>query len=443
MWSLSTLSPWRPWKGQTQPEIAALTALREQPHVAALLGSHRADGRGRYGIVGIPCSVYVSPGETSGLRSLFTQSNTNRLRIVALGYEAGFPLVHLENRAAPRGQPKTLCYELDAAIIVDHHTGQVGLFGENGRNSEVLRSILDNPPSNVHRVGKAHLEPLVSDSDHALRIRETREHIAAGDIYQANIARRLRLDGDVDALGMLEALTLDNPVPHGAYIRFGSIEVLSNTMETLLTFDPEDRIARSYPIKGTCERKESDGHHLGETQGLSQNPKERAEHVMIVDLVRNDLGRVCTPGSVRVPKLMDIEGYRGVWHGVSMVEGRLRSDLEVVDAVEAIFPGGSITGAPKRRAMQIIHALEQDPRGFYTGSIGLLTPTGRLSMSILIRTLIHDDEGWSLSVGGGIVTDSVPEREIAETWEKVRVFERMLGQSPKRRQPLRQVQKAT
>ena len=434
MWSLSTLCPWRPWKGQTQPEIAALAALREQPHVAALIGSHRSDGRGRYGVVGIPCSVYVSPDETSPLRTIFTESNPNRLRIVALGYEAGFPLAHLAARPSPRGQPQMLCYELDAAIIVDHHTGQVGLFGENGKNSEVLRSILDKPSQCVHKPGSARLEPLVSDTEHARRIRQTREHIAAGDIYQANIARRLHLNGEVDALGMLEALTLDNPVPHGAYIRFGAIEVLSNTMETLLTFDPEDRITRSYPIKGTCERREENGHHLGETQGLSQNPKERAEHVMIVDLVRNDLGRVCTPGSVRVPKLMHIEGYRGVWHGVSMIEGRLQPDLDVVDAVQALFPGGSITGAPKRRAMQIIDELEQDPRGFYTGSIGLITPTGRLSMSILIRTLVRDAEGWSLSVGGGIVTDSHPEREIDETWEKVRVFERILGQRPSLKQ---------
>ncbi len=436
MWSLPTLCPWRPWKGQTQPEVAALAALRDQPHVAALIGSHRPDGRGRYGVVGIPCSVHVSPHETSVVREIFSASSPNRLRIIAMGYEAGFPLVHLPAQEPPRGQPKALCYELDAAIIVDHHTGQVGLFGEKGINSDILRSIVDKPPTHIQEVGRARLEPLVSDEEHTRRIRETREHIAAGDIYQANIARRLHIEGELNPLGMLEALTSDNPVPHGAYIRYGAIEVLSNTMETLLTFDPEERIVHSYPIKGTCERLESDGHHLGETQGLSQNPKERAEHVMIVDLVRNDLGRVCSPGSVRVPKLMDIEGYRGVWHGVSMVEGRLEPQFGPIEAIEALFPGGSITGAPKRRAMQIIHELERDARGFYTGSIGLITPTGRVSMSILIRTLVRDQQGWSLSVGGGIVTDSQPEREIQETWEKVRVFERILGnQGPLKQSP--------
>jgi len=360
-----------------------------------------------------------------------------------MGYEAGFPLAHLPAQDAPRGQPRALCYEIDAALVVDHHTGQVGVFGEKGIHSEILCSLLNKVPVDCPKPGQARLEPLVSDSEHARRIRETKEHIAAGNIYQANIARRLHLNGEVDALGMLQALTSDNPVPHGAYIRHGDIEVLSNTMETLLTFDPEDRIARSYPIKGTCERADSLGRHLSETQGLSQNPKERAEHVMIVDLVRNDLGRVCTPGSVRVPKLMDIEGYRGIWHGVSMVEGRLEPQLGPVELIEALFPGGSITGAPKRRAMQIIQDLEGDGRGFYTGSIGLVTPTGRVSMSILIRTLVRDLEGWSLSVGGGIVTDSKPEREITETWEKVRVFEQMLSGKAALRQSPRSDRKAT
>ena len=148
---------------------------------------------------------------------------------------------------------------------------------------------------------------------------------------------------------------------------------------------------------------------------------------MIVDLVRNDLGRVCIPGSVRVPKLMNIEGFRGVWHGISTVEGRLCEHQKLSDLVSALFPGGSITGAPKRRSMELIQEIEQEPRGFYTGSIGLLTPNGRLSMSILIRTLIHDSDGWSVSVGGGIVADSEAEREILETWEKVSVFNSILG----------------
>jgi para-aminobenzoate synthetase/4-amino-4-deoxychorismate lyase len=124
---------------------------------------------------------------------------------------------------------------------------------------------------------------------------------------------------------------------------------------------------------------------------------------------------------------MDVQGFRGVWHGVSTVEGRLCEHQTLADLVAAVFPGGSITGAPKRRSMEIIRDIEKQSRGFYTGSIGLLTPSGRLSMSILIRTLIHDEDGWSVSVGGGIVADSEAEREIVETWEKVSVFNQILG----------------
>jgi anthranilate/para-aminobenzoate synthase component I len=216
-------------------------------------------------------------------------------------------------------------------------------------------------------------------------------------------------------------------VAHSAYLKTGELEVLSNTMETLLTYEPDERLAQSFPIKGTRARSSQEPANLENAHLLKNHPKERAEHVMIVDLVRNDLGRVCVPGSVRVPNLMDVQGFRGVWHGVSTVEGRLCENQSLADLVAAVFPGGSITGAPKRRSMEIIQNIEEQARGFYTGSIGLLTPSGRLSMSILIRTLIHDEDGWSVSVGGGIVADSEADREIIETWEKVSVFNQILG----------------
>ena len=199
-----------------------------------------------------------------------------------------------------------------------------------------------------------------------------------------------------------------------AWLRAGETEVLSNTMETLLEYDPETRLASSYPIKGTQPRIEEDQ----TPPPLDLIPKERAEHVMIVDLIRNDLGRICEPGTVRVPSLLGIEGYRGVWHGVSKVEGKVREDVSSYDMLAALFPGGSITGAPKRKAVEVLAGLEPEPRGFYTGTIGVLWPDGRISASILIRTLVHDNEGWSMNVGGGIVIDSVAERELDEMDEK-------------------------
>ena len=147
---------------------------------------------------------------------------------------------------------------------------------------------------------------------------------------------------------------------------------------------------------------------------------------MIVDLVRNDLGRVCVPGTVEVLGLMGLRSYCGVWHGVSNVRGTLDLNRSPGDLLEAVFPGGSITGAPKRRAIEIIRTLEGEGRGFYTGSLGIIRPDGGMSLSILIRTLVRDVEGWNLNVGGGIVADSDVKREVRETWEKIEVFRRAL-----------------
>ena len=427
MWGLPTQIKWHTWTGALQPELALLHALREQTDVAALIGSGEAGPRGRYGVVGLPRQVHFVQESTQNLALLFNAPPTDALRIVALSYESGFSLVHLPNSEPPRGQPTIVCFELDAAMVVDHLTNQVGIFGHPGPRVELLKQHLVNPPTQLPKPGRATLVPTVSDEIHAQRIRTAQAHISAGDIYQANIARRLRVEGEVDAIGLLASLCSKNPVAHSAYLKTGELEVLSNTMETLLTYEPDERLAQSFPIKGTRSRSSQEPSNLENAHLLKNHPKERAEHVMIVDLVRNDLGRVCVPGSVRVPKLMDVEGFKGVWHGVSTVEGRLCDDKELADLVAAIFPGGSITGAPKRRSMQLIQDIEEQARGFYTGSIGLLTPSGRLSMSILIRTLIHDEDGWSVSVGGGIVADSEAEREIMETWEKVSVFNHILG----------------
>lgn len=427
MWGLPTQIQWQAWTGALQPELALLHALRAQTDIAALIGSPKAGPRGRYGVVGLPRQVHFIEESTQDLASLFNAPPTDILRIVALSYESGFPLVHLPQAAPPRSQPTIVSFELDAAVIVDHFTNQVGLFGQAGERTELLKEHFLNPPTHLPKPGRATLVPTVNDEIHAQRIRRAQSHIAAGDIYQANIARRLRVEGQVDAIGLLASLCAKNPVAHSAYLKTGELEVLSNTMETLLTYEPDERLAQSFPIKGTRARSSQEPGNLENAHLLKNHPKERAEHVMIVDLVRNDLGRVCVPGSVRVPNLMDVQGFRGVWHGVSTVEGRLCENQTLADLVAAVFPGGSITGAPKRRSMEIIQNIEEQARGFYTGSIGLLTPSGRLSMSILIRTLIHDEDGWSVSVGGGIVADSEADREIIETWEKVSVFNQILG----------------
>ena len=250
MWGLPTQMQWRPWTGAIQPELALLHALRTESDVAALIGSSEAGPRGRYGVVGLPKQVHMHQNPTQALPILFNASPSDTLRIVALSYESGFPLVHLPPCEPPRGQPTIVCFDLDAAVIVDHFTNQVGIFGPPGRHADVLRKHLENPPTKLPAAGNATLIPAVDDANHTSRIVQTQQHIQAGDIYQANIARRLRIEGKVDAVGLMASLCSQNPVAHSAYLKTGDLQVLSNTMETLLTYDPDDRLAQSFPIKG-------------------------------------------------------------------------------------------------------------------------------------------------------------------------------------------------
>ena len=431
-------------KGRFAPEDRGCIELRvaqnlaDHPNLVCLPGSREAGSRGRLGLVGLPTRVHaLSPSATAVARAIDAKP-PNCWRVVLLGYELGAPGVFLPAESAPRGQPTGLVCDLETALLVDHGRGTTQIWQSPKTDStarERLEAALRATPPPLAPAANAApaLEPVVDDATHSQRIRACLEHIAAGDIYQANLSRRLRLTSPVAGLSLLAQLARHNPVAHSAYLRIQGqshpFELVSNTMETLLTFDASTGTASSYPIKGTRGRHANPDADAQAARALAADPKERAEHVMIVDLVRNDLGKVCAPGSVWVPQLMGIEGYRGVWHGVSEVQGRLAANQSPGSLLESLFPGGSITGAPKRRAMEIIRELEAGPRGAYTGSIALVAPNGDISCSILIRTLVADAEGWSLNVGGGIVADSRPEREIQETWEKVSVFASRLARA--------------
>ena len=251
------------------------------------------------------------------------------------------------------------------------------------------------------------------------------EHIAAGDIYQANLSRawRLKLADAGDAAKVYGALRAANPAPFAARVCWRGHSILSSSPERLLRIEGRDISTR--PIAGTRPRrptKEGGSDHQDrlDMAELVRHPKERAEHVMLIDLERNDLGRVCEAGSVVVDEYMVTESYAHVHHIVSNVRGRLRAGMSAVDALRALFPGGTITGCPKIRCMQIIAALEGAGRGAYTGSLGWLGSDGNADFNILIRTLTQRGDEITLRAGAGIVADSVPERELEETRAKAR-----------------------
>ena len=242
------------------------------------------------------------------------------------------------------------------------------------------------------------------------------EYIHAGDVFQANLSQRLLTPATKRSEELYWDLRTANPAPFSAYFDFGDGQVVSASPERLVSM--HDKEIETRPIKGTRRRTYFPEVDLNTSAELLQCEKDRAENTMIVDLMRNDLSRVAEVDSVRVSKLCGIEQFANVFHLVSVVHAKLSDQHDAVDLLASLFPGGSITGAPKIRAMEIIAELEPTARGAYCGSIGYLCPDGDLDFSILIRTITAKDGWWQIPVGGGIVSDSVPEKEYEETWTK-------------------------
>ena len=278
-----------------------------------------------------------------------------------------------------------------------------------------LRSRLREPASSAAIVAP-HFTPRVSREQYCAMVVRAQEYIAAGDIYQVNLAHRFDTDWRGDAFAFYEALRHYSPAPFAAFLELGGRCALSSSPESFLKMS--GRAVRTRPIKGTRPRRAEATADEKSAFDLITSPKEVAELVMITDLERNDLGQVCEFGSVRATELLKLERYEQVFHLVSTIEGQLRPDVDHLAALRACFPGGSITGAPKRRARQIIAELEREPRGLYTGAIGWLGFNGESQFNIAIRTVVIEDDRAHFHVGAGIVADSSPEREWQETLDK-------------------------
>ena len=256
-------------------------------------------------------------------------------------------------------------------------------------------------------------------------VRKAKEHIAAGDIYQVVLSQRFSAEVGVDPFTVYRALRHVNPSPYMFFVRMGGRSIVGSSPEMLVRV--EGRHAVTHPIAGTRPRGRTDEEDQRLADELKRNEKERAEHVMLVDLGRNDLGRVCEYGSVRVPTFMALERYSHVMHLVSVVEGQLAEERDRLDALVACFPAGTVSGAPKVRAMQIIDELEPDAAGIYAGAVGYLDFAGNLDFCIAIRTHRPRARAWrSIQAGAGIVADSNPTAEYEETRDKARAMVRAL-----------------
>jgi anthranilate synthase component 1 len=351
--------------------------------------------------------------------------------LVYLGYEMAAEIEPRLALPAAHTPYSAIALRVEHFALHDARSGQVFAVSENGDAAAHARLVagLESAASGEEES----TEPLALaaiDEDAPERfleqVRRAQEFIAAGDIYQANLSRawRLRLRDGVQPWQIYGALRRANPAPFAASWTAG-FTVHSSSPERLLRIEGKEISTR--PIAGTRARTGDAAQDARDTAELISHPKERAEHVMLIDLERNDLGRVCEAGSVKVDEYMVTESYAHVHHIVSNVRGTLRADRSPVDALRALFPGGTITGCPKVRCMEVIAQLEGTGRGAYTGSLGWLGTDGDADFNILIRTLTVDGRDVELRAGAGIVADSVPERELEETRAKARGLLRAFG----------------
>ena len=320
--------------------------------------------------------------------------------------------------------PTAFAVRCPAAVIHDHVNGSIHLVVENDASVDIEQTLDD-----ARRAQQPVLDCIERTPPRAIEeepgrfldaVRRAKEHIAGGDIYQANLSRQwqVRVDTGLDPVCVYDQLRRANPAPFAGLARFDDTAIISSSPERLLEL--RDGMASTRPIAGT--RPRSDDQHQDESLSteLFANDKERAEHVMLIDLERNDLGRICEAGTVEVDEMMVLESYAHVHHIVSNVSGRLAAGTTPGQAIRAVFPGGTITGCPKVRCMQIIDELEASPRGAYTGSFGYLNRDGSLDLNILIRTMVMRGNDITLRAGSGIVADSQPDAELDETRAKAK-----------------------
>lgn len=343
--------------------------------------------------------------------------------------------------------PSAVAVRMPAAIIIDHHQHQTHLVAEPQQADAFVQmqsdieplfsDTLSVHPSNHHQTTSKNAEQadsikqtktamLAADlhSDRPQRycegVARIREYIAAGDVFQVNYSREWRgeLLPHVHNADLYARLRETNPAPFAALCDFGDWSIISSSPERLVCVN--EGVIETRPIAGTRPRSACVAQDQALLAELIAHPKERAEHIMLIDLERNDLGRICETGSIEVNELMVLESYEHVHHIVSNVRGRLREPVSVGEIIRAVFPGGTITGCPKVRCMEIIAEQEQTGRGAYTGSVGYINHNGDLDLNILIRSIVRKDENISFRTGAGIVFDSQAEHEREETEHKAK-----------------------
>jgi para-aminobenzoate synthetase component I len=315
-----------------------------------------------------------------------------------------------------------------AAYMWDKETVDwVERLGNSHQWKELIKTLEENPVAAPCKGSLRPLTPFQTCEAYMAQVERAKEWILSGDVYQLNLSQQLSLQGYCDPFEAFCQLSEKNPAPFSAYLRLNGLAIVSSSPERFLK--KREGQLESCPIKGTMPRGKSLEEDQRNLDHLLTSEKEQAELLMITDLVRNDLGRVSLPGSVVTQRIGKHEAYANVFHLMSIIQSRVEPSLHPIEIIRACFPGGSITGCPKLRAMELIRELEQRPRGIYTGSIGYLAGNGDFDFNIAIRTLTHIEDRIELQVGGAITSDSDPKKEYEETLHKGATLLDVLGVS--------------
>jgi len=428
--------------GAVPPLRECASNFDDLPHLAVLDGGPGANGRWTY-LAADPaqCLVWNADGGDgfAGLQALLGPDDRHPDwpapfsggAIGYLAYDAVFGLERLRVPWAPAPAGYLWAGVFDWVIARDEATGEgwVAATSRCGRDPEQLVNDacarLAATPARPREVRASGVATNLDRAAYGDRVRRILDYIAAGDCYQVNLARRLTFECRASSLAVYRQLVDRHPAPFGALIRAGPVDVVSASPEMFIRSAGRRVAAR--PIKGTRPRGHDPAEDRRRARALRASAKDRAENVMIVDVMRNDFGRVCTPGSVRAPILWSVEAHPTVWQLVSVIQGELAEGATSVDLLRACAPSGSVTGAPKLRAIEIIDELEPERRGVYCGSVFRLGFDGALAASVAIRTLQLLDGRASLDVGAGIVADSDPDLEFDETSDKARGILAALG----------------
>lgn len=348
----------------------------------------------------------------------------------AVGY-FGYDLKNLLENLPRKSSQKPFMPDLlfgiyDTLFVYNHNESKGYIASPSMSNLNKFKKIIQKNKKQTSRKTLAfgQFASNFTKDEYLSAIKKAKSYISLGDIYQINLSQRFKIPFKGDPKYFYSKVRKINPAPFGAFLNYSDFQVISNSPECFLKI--QDGAIETYPIKGTRPRGKNPAEDDMLIKELKTNTKELAEHIMIVDLERNDIGKVCKTGTIKVKELERIVTYPTLHHMVSRVKGRIKNSVSPIDCIKACFPGGSITGAPKIRAMEIIDELEPTPRGIYTGAIGCIDFSGNANLGMAIRTAVVSNNEMHLNVGGGIVADSVPEDEYEETLLKAEAFFRAI-----------------